>query len=87
MRIPWRELSEEALQGVAEAFVLREGTDYGHRDYPLVAKVRQVLARIRNGEVVITYDPETDTIDLQSAEEPQAAEPRPDAEQPDAPPD
>ena len=30
--VPHTELSPEALQGVIEAFVLREGTDYGDRD-------------------------------------------------------
>ena len=35
VEIPYRELSEVALRGVVESFVLREGTDYGPRDYSL----------------------------------------------------
>lgn len=69
MQIPWQELSSEALQGLAEAFVLREGTDYGHRNYSLAGKTREVLAQIRRGEVVITYDPNTSTLDLRPKEQ------------------
>ena len=35
MIIPHQTLSPEALQGVIEAFVTREGTDYGTQDVPL----------------------------------------------------
>ena len=30
--IPYQELSAEALRGVIESFVLREGTDYGQHE-------------------------------------------------------
>jgi uncharacterized protein YheU (UPF0270 family) len=42
--VPYTELSADALQGVVEAFVLREGTDYGATEYALGRKVAQVLA-------------------------------------------
>ena len=42
MIIPHRMLSPEALRGVIEAFVTREGTDYGVQDVPLATKVLQV---------------------------------------------
>ena len=45
--IPTEALSEEALAGVIEAFVLREGTDYGHRDYSLGRKCVKVLYWLR----------------------------------------
>ena len=32
--VPHTELSTDALTGVIESFVLREGTDYGERDVP-----------------------------------------------------
>jgi uncharacterized protein YheU (UPF0270 family) len=35
-------LSPEALHGVIEAFITREGTDYGLHEVPLVTKVGQV---------------------------------------------
>lgn len=55
--VPHTELSPEALRGVVEAFVLREGTDYGDRDVPHEAKVTQVLRQIERGEAGIMYDP------------------------------
>ena len=41
--VPHGELSAEALRGVIESFVLREGTDYGERDVPFDTKVAQVM--------------------------------------------
>ena len=33
--IPFQDLSADALRGVIESFVLREGTDYGAHEYSL----------------------------------------------------
>jgi hypothetical protein len=60
--VPHGELSPEALRGVIEAFVLREGTDYGERDVPFETKVAQVLRQLERGEAQIMYDPETQGI-------------------------
>lgn len=59
IEIPPGELSEAALRGVVEAFVLREGTDYGERDYTFEQKVTQVLDQIARGEARIMFDPDT----------------------------
>ncbi|WP_210395704.1 YheU family protein [Motiliproteus sediminis] len=56
MEIPWRELSPEALDGLIEEFVTREGTDYGHQDYSLDDKVAQVRRQLECGEAVILFD-------------------------------
>jgi uncharacterized protein len=42
MIIPHRLLSPDALRGVIEAFVTREGTDYGAQEVPLATKVFQM---------------------------------------------
>jgi hypothetical protein len=62
--VPHTELSEEALQGVVESFVLREGTDYGERDVPFDAKVGQVIRQLERGEARIMFDPETQSVHL-----------------------
>ena len=62
--IPIEDLSEQALQGVIDAFVLREGTDYGHRDIPLQEKRARVRRLLENGQAEIQYFPETDFIDI-----------------------
>ncbi len=62
--IPYTELSEEALRGVLESFVLREGTEYGERDVSLDQKVAQVTRQLRRGEAQIVFDPGSETIDI-----------------------
>ena len=62
--VPYRELSAEALRGVVESFVLREGTDYGEREVPLESKVLQVMAQLRRGEAEILFDPVTESIGI-----------------------
>ena len=64
MTIPHTEVSPEALRGVIESFVLREGTDYGARDVPLESKVTQVLGQLERGEARIMFDPLTESIDI-----------------------
>ena len=64
MEVPPEMLSAEALRGVAEAFVLREGTDYGAREYSHEEKVEQVLAALAQKLAVILFDPGTSTVTL-----------------------
>jgi hypothetical protein len=64
VEIPHGELSEDALRGVAEAFVLREGTDYGEQAYTLEQKVVHVLGQLERGEAAIVYDPRSSGIDI-----------------------
>ncbi len=62
--VPYTELSADALRGVLESFVLREGTEYGDRDFSLDEKVAHVLRQLRRGEAQIVFDPESETIDV-----------------------
>jgi uncharacterized protein len=57
-------LSPEALLGLVESFVLREGTDYGAREYTHEQKVAQVMGLLENGEARILFDPETESVTL-----------------------
>jgi uncharacterized protein YheU (UPF0270 family) len=47
VEIPYKELSAEALRSIIEEFVLREGTEYGARDFSLEEKIQHVLRRRR----------------------------------------
>jgi uncharacterized protein YheU (UPF0270 family) len=60
--VPHTELSPEALTGVIESFVLREGTDYGERDVPFETKVLQVRRQLDRREAEIVYDPQSESI-------------------------
>ena len=64
VEVPHEQLSPEALRGVIESFVLREGTEYGERDVPLDTKIAQVLRQIERGEAQILFDPNSETIDI-----------------------
>jgi uncharacterized protein len=64
VEVPHRELTPEALRGVVESFVLREGTDYGERDVTFERKVADVLRQLERREATIMYDPGTDSIDI-----------------------
>ncbi|MEQ8313751.1 MAG: YheU family protein [Gammaproteobacteria bacterium] len=65
MEIPYTAISKEALLGVVEEFVLREGTDYGAQEYSLEQKIEQVLAQLKAGKIRLTYDEETETCNLE----------------------
>jgi uncharacterized protein YheU (UPF0270 family) len=62
--VPHTELSPEALRSVIESFVLREGTDYGEREFSLDEKLAHVHRQLERGEAQIVFDPNTETIDI-----------------------
>lgn len=64
VEVPHGALSADALRGVVESFVLREGTDYGERDVPFERKVADVMRQLERGEAAIMYDPGSDSIDI-----------------------
>jgi uncharacterized protein YheU (UPF0270 family) len=66
--IPHQQLSPAALRGVIEAFITREGTDYGVHDVPLATKVGQVRHQLDAGTAVIVYDETTDSCTIQPAD-------------------
>ena len=70
MIIPHHMLSPEALRGVIEAFVTREGTDYGVHDVPLAAKVGQVRHQLDTGTAVLVCDEDTESWTIQSTDQP-----------------
>jgi uncharacterized protein len=64
VEVPYTALSPDTLRGVAENFVLREGTDYGAREFTHEDKVVQVLESLRRGEARIVFDPITQSVTL-----------------------
>ena len=61
MIIAWQDLSEDALQGVIEEFITREGTDYGHAEWSLEQKVNAVRRQLEGGSAVLVYDEASET--------------------------
>ena len=62
--VPHSELSPDALTGVIESYVLREGTDYGERDVDFETKVMQVRRQLERREAQIVFDPNSESIDI-----------------------
>lgn len=62
--IPYTQLSPDALRGVIESFVLREGTEYGEREFSLDQKVAHVHRQLERNEAQILFDPNSETIDI-----------------------
>ena len=69
MIIPPESLSEEALQGVLEEFISRDGTDYGDQELSLEAKVSRLKPQVMRHEVLIVFDPELEGITLMTRED------------------
>jgi uncharacterized protein YheU (UPF0270 family) len=66
--VPYSELSPDALLGVIENFILREGTDYGWRDVAHEAKVAQVRRQLERGEARILFDPLDSSVTIVAVE-------------------
>ena len=68
--IPVDRLSPEALQGVIEEFISREGTDYGRVEVSREIKFAQVKQKLENGSAVLLFDDETETTNIFPADSP-----------------
>ena len=68
--IPVDRLSPEALQGVIEEFILREGTDYGQVEISREIKFEQIKRKLENGSAVLLFDDETETTNIFPADSP-----------------
>ncbi len=62
--VPFMDLSTDALHGVIDNFILREGTDYGDRAFSHEQKVAQVLRQLERGEARILFDPLDSSVTL-----------------------
>jgi uncharacterized protein YheU (UPF0270 family) len=69
MKISHTALSKEALDGIIEEYVSREGTDYGDRVYSLAEKVEHVMGQIEKGEVLIEFDADSQSCQLLSKDQ------------------
>lgn len=61
VKIPYDQLSNEALQGVIEEFVTRDGTDYGEVQIPFGTKITQVLNQLKSKDAFIVFDQHSET--------------------------
>lgn len=62
--IPYKKLSPEALFGLIEEFVTRNGTDSGYTEKSLEENVEMVMVQLRRGVAFIVYDEVTQTANI-----------------------
>ena len=64
MIIPYEQLSSDALQGLIEEFITREGTDYGLEEISLETKVEQIKQQLKRREIVVVFDAASETVSI-----------------------
>jgi uncharacterized protein YheU (UPF0270 family) len=69
-KIPVNKLSPEALQGVIEEFISRDGTDYGEMEVSPETIFKQVKQKLETGSAVLIFDDETETTNIFLANDP-----------------
>ena len=60
------QISADAFEAIIDSFIMREGTDYGAEEMSHEAKVKRIRKQIDRGEVLITFDPNTESVSLVS---------------------
>jgi uncharacterized protein len=68
--IPVNKLSPDALQGVIEEFISRNGTDYGEKESSLETNFRQVKYKLEIELAVLVFDDKTMTTNIFLANDP-----------------
>lgn len=56
--VPWQKISVNALRALIDEFILREGTDYGEREFWLHEKHEAIMERLVSGEAIVVFDTE-----------------------------
>ena len=69
MIVPVEHIPGESLENLVEAFVLREGTDYGEAEFSLEEKKQQVLEQLHSKQVVVIYSEAYESFDIRPAAE------------------
>ncbi len=64
IRIPYEQLSSEALDGIVQQFISKDGQDSGHSDIPFEKKMLQVKQQLKAGRAVIFFDQFTQTCNI-----------------------
>lgn len=67
MIIPWQQVDPATLTNIIEAFVLREGTDYGDEEKSLAEKVADVRRQLATGEAILVWSELHETVNILAA--------------------
>lgn len=64
--VPPEQLSDDALAGVLQEYISREGTDYGLREVTFEAQMKQAKRAMFDGECILVFDRQTECCQLLS---------------------
>jgi len=64
IEVPFADLDPTTLLGVIEAFILREGTNYGANEVSLDTQVKQIQGQLRNRSIKLVFDPVSESCTL-----------------------
>jgi len=64
INVPISDISAEALTGLLEEYVSRDGTDYGEVEVTIDEKTKVLRRQLEEGELSILFDPETQELDI-----------------------
>jgi uncharacterized protein len=70
VKIPYDQLSPEALHGVIEEFVTRDGTDYGKTEVSLETKISQISRQLKSGKIIVVFDETSQTCNILKSDDP-----------------
>jgi uncharacterized protein len=62
--VPHEQLPAQTLRAVIESFVLREGTEYGTREFSLEEKVAHVIGQLERGVAQVIFEPDSQSVDI-----------------------
>lgn len=77
MIVPHQQISKDALHGLVESYIHREGTDYGAVEASLDDKVQQVMNQLDAGDVVVVFDEASESVSLMTLRQFNEAESQP----------
>ena len=64
INVPISDISAEALTGLLEEYVSRDGADYGEVEVTIDEKTKVLRRQLEEGELSILFDPETQELDI-----------------------
>ena len=69
VEIPLEMISAEALEGIIDNFILREGTDYGANEVSMERKREQIRNQLESKKIVIVFDAASESVTLLTAQD------------------
>ncbi len=64
VEIPLESLTPDALCGIIDQFIFREGTDYGTSEVEHSTKIQQIRRQLEKSQIKIVFDPASESVTL-----------------------